>query len=56
MILGLAKSGTRTICHALNELGIRAYHSEDSVFHVVLHAFSCICKHFNVFTGVSAMV
>lgn len=26
--MGLAKSGTRTICHALNELGVRAYHSE----------------------------
>eukprot|EP00434_Breviolum_minutum_P007948 symbB.v1.2.007009.t3/scaffold385.1/size305797/5 len=32
LILGLAKSGTRTICHALNELGVRAYHSEDFHF------------------------
>lgn len=32
LVLGLAKSGTRTICHALNELGIRAYHSEDFHF------------------------
>ncbi|CAK9052546.1 unnamed protein product [Durusdinium trenchii] len=29
LVLGLAKTGTRTICHALNELGVRAYHSEE---------------------------
>ena len=28
---GFAKSGTRTICHALNDIGINAYHSEDAV-------------------------
>ncbi|CAK9088359.1 unnamed protein product [Durusdinium trenchii] len=32
LVLGLAKTGTRTICHALNELGVRAYHSEDFHF------------------------
>ena len=32
LVAGLAKSGTRTICHALNELGINAYHSEDAGF------------------------
>ena len=29
VVAGFAKSGTRTIARALNEIGIRAYHSED---------------------------
>jgi len=29
MIVGAAKTGTRTISHTLNDLGIRTYHSED---------------------------
>ncbi|CAE7247070.1 ACC1 [Symbiodinium sp. CCMP2592] len=31
LVAGLAKCGTRTICHALNEIGVNAYHSEDAV-------------------------
>ena len=34
LVAGLAKCGTRTICHALNEIGVNAYHSEDAVQHV----------------------
>merc|ERR1719422_1540137 len=29
VVVGPAKSGTRTMIHALNDIGIRAYHSED---------------------------
>ncbi|CAE7352394.1 ACC1 [Symbiodinium pilosum] len=32
IVAGFAKSGTRTICHALNDIGINAYHSEDFHF------------------------
>ncbi|CAE8597907.1 unnamed protein product [Polarella glacialis] len=32
LVMGFAKSGTRSICHALNDIGIRAYHSEDFHF------------------------
>lgn len=32
LVAGITKSGTRTICHALNDIGIRAYHSEDFFF------------------------
>lgn len=32
LVAGLAKCGTRTICHALNEIGVNAYHSEDFHF------------------------
>lgn len=33
LVAGYAKTGTRTICHALNNIGIRTYHSED--FHLM---------------------
>ncbi|CAE7470219.1 ME1 [Symbiodinium natans] len=32
IVAGLAKCGTRTICHALNEIGFNAQHSEDFHF------------------------
>ena len=58
IVAGLAKCGTRTICHALNEIGFNAQHSEEAALPLVaLLMLSCtVCWLFGTGFPFLAMV